>query len=799
MGKVSELLKKLTIEEKLNLLVGRDVWQTYNVDRLDIPSIFLSDGPHGLRKQLGDGDHLGINESIACTCFPTSATIVNSWDRDLGIKLGSALGQEAKQLGVNVILGPGMNIKRNPLCGRNFEYFSEDPVLSGKMAGSYITGIQSQNVAGTLKHFAVNNQELKRMSDNSVIDTRTMREIYLKGFEIAIKESKPYVVMSSYNKLNGIYTNEHKELLDTILRKEWGFDGMVVTDWGGGNDVVEGVKNGCNLEMPSTFGDSYKQLLQAYNDKKITNQEIDKRVEELLKVILKLTKDRVEITKEIPQAMIDEHRLIAKEAAEKSIVLLKNDENILPLKSTTKVGLIGDFADKSRYQGEGSSLVNAIDVDSMLSTVKGQDFNFIGYEQGYIRNKKTNKELIDRAKELASRVDVVVLCVGLEEIMESEGMDRRHMRIGQSHVELLVELAKVNKNIVTVLSGGSAVEMPWIDYTKGLVHGFLGGVAGGEAMWNILTGKVNPSGKLAETYPIEYADTPSYNYWQKNQATSEYRESIFVGYRYFDTANKKVRFPFGFGLSYTTFKYSDIKYAKNSITLTIKNTGKVVGSEIVQIYVGKKESEIFRANKELVAFEKVNLAAKESKTITIKLDDSAFQFFNIEKNSWDIENGTYQIMVGASVEDIKETINVEIKGSKINGLYNKEKLSNYYNMDIEFISDNQFKELLQTNIPDPNWNTNELLEMNSCLSQMSYAKRWYGRFAWWLISKLRDRSIKNGKPDLNLFFISNQTFRGIAKLTNGAVTMKMSEQILSMVNGHFFKGLGGLFKAMRNK
>ena len=599
---IKKLLQEMTTEEKAAFLSGKNVWQTRDFKRLGIPSIFCSDGPHGIRKQAGAGDHLGLNASLPATCFPTAATIANSWDEELGEELGAALGEEASVQDVNVLLGPGLNIKRSPLCGRNFEYFSEDPYLSGKMAASYIRGIQSQGVYACPKHFAVNSQELRRMAMDSVLDERTLREIYLTGFEIAVKEGHPGSIMSSYNEVNGVYANENKHLLQDILRKEWGFDGIVITDWGGSNDHVQGVAAGSNLEMPAPGLDSAREILQALKEKKLTMEELDSCVEDLLKAVMTLSakakNKKTSFSKE-------EHHELAKKAAEQSAVLLKNIDNILPLAPGTKVAVIGDFAVEPRYQGAGSSMVNPTKLETMEQVMRNYDLEVVGICRGYQRSGEEDAVMKKEALDLAANADVVIYCFGLDELSESEGLDRPHMRIPQNQIELLKAIVQVNENVTGILSAGAAVEMPWHNCCKAILHGYLYGQAGAGAMMNILTGKVNPSGHLNETYPLSYEDTPAFRYFPSAQRISQYRESIYIGYRYFATGKVKVQYPFGYGLSYTTFEYSNIKATEKGVEFTLTNTGKYDGAEVAQLYVGLPNAIVFRPEKELKGFKKV--------------------------------------------------------------------------------------------------------------------------------------------------------------------------------------------------
>ncbi|MEY8420811.1 glycoside hydrolase family 3 C-terminal domain-containing protein [Oscillospiraceae bacterium 44-5] len=783
MLKHEDIVKQMTLEEKCFLLSGKDFWQTRPLERLGIHSMTLSDGPHGVRKQAGAGDQLGLNPSLPATCFPTAATIANSWDPALGEEIGGCLGEEAASQGVGVLLGPGLNIKRSPLCGRNFEYFSEDPYLAGKMAAGYIRGIQKNGVSACPKHFAVNSQELRRMASNSVLDERTLREIYLTGFEIAVKEGGAKSIMSSYNEVNGVYANENYHLLQEILRDEWGFDGFVVSDWGASNDHVEGVRAGSHLEMPTTGGDSDLELVQAVRDGKISEEIINQRVDEILDVILPVT-EAVKKYEGKPFDIEAHHRMAMKAAGE-SIVLLKNEGNILPLKKGTKVAVIGECAQKARYQGGGSSVVNPTKLDHTMEVIGNFELDVAGFEPGYFRNGKSTPAMQSAAAQLARKAEVVLLYLSLD---EAEGIDRDHMRLSQGQLELIDAVAAVNSNVVAVMSAGSAVEMPWLPQCKALIHGYLCGQAGASSVLKALVGEINPSGKLAESYPVKYEDVSSAPYFPAKQRTAEYREGLYVGYRYFETANVPVLFPFGFGLSYTTFEYSDLKVSDKEATFTIKNTGKMDGAEIAQLYVSKLSSEVFRPAKELKGFQKVFLKAGESKTVAIPLDDKAFRYFNVKTNQFEVEGGEYQILIGASVADIKLSGSVSVAGTNAPNPYDKKILADYYTGSIKAISDVEFENLLGHPIPDGSWSGT--LTMNDALCQMYYAKSGLARLVYKILTHFLNKSIEKGEPSLNLMFNYNMPFRGIAKMTGGMCTMEMAEGILIMVNGHFFKGLG---------
>ena len=546
---IDTCIQEMTLAEKATLLQGKTNWTTNSIPRLGVPSIFVADGPHGLRKQAGSEDHLGLNASVPATCFPTAATMANSWNPELGEELGSALGQEAAANNVHVVLGPGLNMKRSPLCGRNFEYFSEDPYLAGKMAAAYIRGIQERGVGACPKHFAVNSQELRRMSVDAVVDERTLREIYLTAFEIAVKEGNPKTIMTSYNSVNGTYANENVHLLREILRDEWGFDGFVMTDWGGSNDHVAGVRAGSSLEMPYPGPDSALALIQAVEEGKLDEAVLDERVRELLTVVVDTYDSVIHAAKIFDRH--GHHRLAEKCAAE-SIVLLEND-GILPLKPDTRVAVIGEFAEKPRYQGAGSSLVNPTMMTNLYQWLSETPAAVTEYVPGYRRGQTgVDPRLISQAVKAAIEAEVVLLCIGLDELSECEGADREHMELPENQLALLEEVCQVNPNVVLVLSGGSPFVLPEGNY-RAVIHGYLGGQAGAAAMARALVGEVNPSGHLAETWPVSLEDTPTAGNFPSLNFTALHKEGMYIGYRYYETANVPVRYPFGHGLSYTSF------------------------------------------------------------------------------------------------------------------------------------------------------------------------------------------------------------------------------------------------------
>ncbi len=790
--KYESIISKMTLEEKALMMSGKNTWQTVDFEKYGIPSMTMSDGPHGLRRQAGAGDHLGLNASLPATCFPTAATVANSWDEELGEEIGAALAEEAATMDVNVILGPGLNIKRSPLCGRNFEYFSEDPYHAGKMAAAYVRGMQSQGGSACPKHFAVNSQELRRMANDSVVDERTFREIYTTGFELAVKEGKAKAIMSAYNEINGVYANENSHLLQEILVDEWGFDGCVISDWGGSNDHALGVQNGSHLEMPGTGKSGMRDIVKAVQAGTLKEEVLDQRLDELLSLIF-ATHSTTEKAKGTTFD-IEAHHKLARKAAEESIVLLKNQDNILPLKPGTKVAVIGDFARKPRYQGAGSSLVNpAKEPEVILDMIGEYDIVMVSYEQGYVRNRPPKMDLLRKAKEAAKGADVVLFFGGLDEISESEGLDRTHMMMPEAQGMLIDELSTVNENLVVVLSAGSAIEMPWHQYVKGIVHGYLGGQAGASAMLNVLTGKVNPSGRLNETYPIHYEDTPCYHYYPGKERSSEFREALYVGYRYYTTIDKKVRYPFGYGLSYTKFRYYNLKVNEQGVTFGIENTGDVAGAEVAQLYIGKKSDTVFRPVRELKGFKRVVLAPGEETEVTIPFDDKTFRFFDTRTNTWEIESGEYQIMIGTDAETMQLQAPMQVNGTVAEGPYRRDKMPEYFSGKVKVVGDEAFEQLYGRQIPDGSWSGE--IGMNDAVCQLYYGKGIIGKIFYGVLRLMLKISEWQGKPNLNVLFNYNMPIRGYAKMTGGFVTMEMARALTEMANGHRIKGTAHLIRA----
>lgn len=788
MLKNQHLIDQLSLKQKAALLSGASEWQSFGV-KGKFPSIFMSDGPLGLRKQEGAGDHLGLNASVPATCFPSPAGLANSWDPQVTEMVGQAIGTEAKARDVQVVLGPGLNIKRNPRCGRNFEYMSEDPYLAGKMGAGMIRGIQKNGTKACPKHFAANNQELRRMASNSVIDERTFRELYTENFEIAVKEGRPGAIMTSYNEINGTYANENHHLLQDILRHEFGFKGFIVTDWGGDNDHVKGVTNGSDLAMPTQGANGPLEIVKAVQDGKLSEETVNERVDEMLSAVLSSTAMHPD---DQPQIDWDHQHQVAKRAAEKAIVLLKNDQHLLPLAPKTKVAVIGDFAQKPRYQGAGSSLVNAHHLETIVDQIPESGLASVGFAQGYRRNSASDPELVAEAKQIAQKADVVLFFGGLDEIAESEGLDRSTLDMPANQVALIKELTKVGKPVVVCLSAGSSVTMPWLDDVDAVLDGYLGGEAGASAMLDAITGKVNPSGKLAETYPMKYSDVPFGEDYPQADRNSYYKEGLFVGYRYYSTAKVPVRFPFGFGLSYTTFAYSNLKVNDEGVSFDLTNTGDVAGEEIAQLYVGKKDSNLIRPVRELKGFVKVELQPGETKHVQIAFDDKTFRFWDVKTNAWQVEGGTYQIMVGANVNDIKLQAEVQEQGTVETST--NPALAAYQNCQLDQVTDQTFAVLLGHDLPRNDFQPGQALQKNDTLGQLQMARGWLGRRIGHVLASRLAKSQAAGKPDLNILFLYNMPFRAIAKMTGGQVDLAMVDDMLTSVNGHLWTGAGRLIR-----
>ena len=790
--KNAEIIAKLNLEQKCALLSGAGTFTTRGYQKAGVPAITLSDGPNGVRKQAGAADHLGLNPSVPATCFPTAATVACSWDPALGEEIGRAMGEEAAAQEVSVLLGPGLNTKRSPLCGRNFEYFSEDPYLSGKMAAAYVRGIQSEGIAACPKHFAANSQELRRMASDSVLDERTLRELYLTGFEIVVKESAPKTIMSSYNLVNGTYANENAHLLQEILRGDWGFTGAVVTDWGGSNDHALGVKNGSTLEMPAPGGDAVRELLAAVQSGKISEADVDARLDELLTLVLDTS---AAVQKHSRSFDADAHHALARRAAAESTVLLQND-GILPLAADTKVAILGDFAETPRYQGAGSSAVNSLKVDTVLENLAQSGLRVLGFAPGFDRRGMADAAKEAEAVALAKQADVAVLFLGLDEIKESEGLDRTDMKLADNQIALLKAVQQANPNTVVVLNAGSSLETPWLTHCRAVVYGALGGQAGAGAVLDVLTGKLNPCGKLAETWANCYEDTPVKDNFAGAGRTVQYREGLYVGYRYYQTAGVPVAFPFGHGLSYTSFAYSDLKASADGVTLTVTNTGDRAGAEIVQLYVAKPDAKIFRPAQELKGFAKVPLRPGESRTVVIPLDDKAFRYWNIQTDRWEIEGGQYELRVGASCADIRLAAAVEIAGTDAPDPYAGKTLPHYRTGSVQNVPDAEWETLLGHAIPQDTIK----IDRNMTLGELNHSRSPLGWLIWAVLTALLNASYKKGKPDLNILFQYNMPLRALAKMTGGAISMGMVDGLVMELQGFWIIGLVRIiYEAVKNQ
>lgn len=771
------------------MLSGASEWDSRGNERAGIPSFVMSDGPHGVRRQLGAGDHLGLGQSKPATCFPTAGTVANSWDPALAEQMGEALGKEAHDLDVNVLLGPGLNIKRNPLCGRNFEYYSEDPQVAGHMAAGLVKGIQSNGISACPKHFAVNSQELRRQASNSVIDERTMREIYLTAFEITVREAHPWTIMTSYNEVNGVYAHENKHLLQEILRDEWGFDGMVVSDWGGSNSAVDAVKAGGSLEMPSPGFTSVRELVGAVQAGTLAEADLNARAAEVAK-IARLTKTegvgRDDLLKDDIAAA---HHAVARHVAENSSVLLKNVDGTLPLPAGVNVAVVGDMAKVARFQGSGSSKVNATREENLLDELtRTEGVNVAGYAQGYDRQGAKNQGLIDEAVALAGKADVVVAVVGLDERSESEGLDRSTMAIPQVQNDMVDALVATGKPVVIVLIAGSPVELPWYDGVSAILYIGLSGQAGASATANALTGKVNPSGHLAETWPIQYADAPNSGWYPAIGRDAIYREGPFVGYRYYTTAGVPVRFPFGYGLSYSSFSYADLKVDDNGVEFTVTNDSDVPGATVAQLYVRGPQGGVLRPDRELKGFAKVQLDAHESKTVRIDFDRYTFRHFDTESNAWHVESGEWTLMVGANVEDILLTATHEVKGD-VDPKPADPALGSYLTGKVKEVTDGEMTALFGHWVTAPGKPVT--FGANDPISSWVDSKGFVARTVAKVLTN-REKSVreKAGQPDLNTLFILNMPPRAMSKMTQGMIDSAMVQAIVKIANRHTFRGIG---------
>lgn len=785
-----EIIKKMTLEQKAAFVSGLDYWHTQGSADLGLPSINITDGPHGLRKKNENkkaSDGIGLGNSVPATCFPPASATACSWDPELIRLAGEALGEECLKEKVSVVLGPGMNIKRAPTCGRNFEYFSEDPLLAGKMAAGLVKGVQSKGIGTSLKHYACNSQEAYRMIVDEVVDERALREIYLAAFEIAVKEASPWTVMNSYNRINGEYASQNEYLQKKVLRDEWGFDGLIVTDWGSSVDRIPGLNFGTDLEMPSSGGYNTKKIIDAVNNGELSEDVLNERADTVIDLIIK---SKPALDKGCDFSF-DDHHAVARKVAEGSMVLLKNDDGILPLKQGAKVAVIGELAAAPRFQGAGSSVINPTRLDNALEELKKLGVD-VTYAKGYEKSKnEINDALFTEAKNAAKNADIALVFVGLTEEFEGEGYDRMNIEMPSSHNELVSEIAKVNPNTAVVLAGGSVINLPWINEVKALLDSRLGGQATGSAVANILTGKVNPSGKTSETYPLSYEENPTFGNYPGGPVTSEHRESIYIGYRYYDKAKKEVLFPFGYGLSYTKFEYSDISVSAENITdadeltvkFKVKNIGDVDGAEVTQLYVGDIESTIYRAVKDLRAFEKVFLKAGEEKEVTFTLSKRDFAFFNVYSGDYQVESGEFAVLVGASSRDIKlmKMVNVTSSDTTVIPDY-RASAPAYYTADKDGMTGAQFEAVLGRALPSAERDTSKPIDIYCCLDDARHTK-WGGRICR-LIEGLMAKmgSDANGDGKMIAAMATQIPIRNFIAMSMGVFSVGMADGLLMILN-----------------
>lgn len=791
--KYKELIEKMTLEEKASLCSGADFWHTKGIERLGIPSMMLTDGPHGLRKQPDKADHLGLNGSLPATCFPTASALASSWDEELISRVGQCIGKEAAGEDVSVVLGPGLNIKRDPLCGRNFEYFSEDPYLAGKLAAAMVRGIQSQGVSACVKHYAVNSQETGRMGMNEVVDERALREIYLEGFRYAVTEGRPGCLMTSYNRVNGVFANENMHLLRDILRNEWGYEGMVVTDWGGNNDRVAAIKAGCSLEMPASGGITDAQIVRAVKSGELDERLLDEAVDRYLSLLYS-TRPALGKGKRFNYSL---HHQTAREAAARCAVLLKNEGRILPLKKGQSVAVIGDFAALPRYQGAGSSLINPTKLDCALEALKESGLDIAGYAQGFLRSGGKSEKLKVQALDLAEQAEVCLLFLGLDEGRETEGKDRSNMRLAENQLELLKELYSAGHKIAVVLSAGAPVELPWAEMPKAILMAYLGGQAGGGAIADLVSGKISPSGKLAESFPLCYSDCPTAGYYPGRELSAEHRESLYVGYRYYDTAKKPVAFPFGHGLTYSRFEYSDLEVNGRELCFRLKNIGLVKAAETAQVYISSPDCPLFHPEKELKAFAKVELEPGEERFVRLKLDEHAFAHYSVEKGAWLEFPGLYKIQVGASSRDIRLRKSYVIEGEKA-AQQSCESLPHYRQGNVQAVPDDEFEALLGRPLPPERWDRDAPAGPEDTISR-DRNKPGMGRLAYSSLNIARKALAAAGKGAAanNIQFIMDMPYNKLQRMSGGIVTEGALEGYLDMLNGHVIKGGVKAIKALR--
>ncbi|HOE69932.1 MAG TPA: glycoside hydrolase family 3 C-terminal domain-containing protein [Brevefilum sp.] len=799
MPNIQQLIAEMTLEEKASLCSGLNLWYTKPVERLGIPSIMVTDGPHGLRKQVEVNDMGGLSDSYPATCFPTASALAATWDRELVQQVGVALGEECRQERVSVLLGPGANIKRSPLCGRNFEYFSEDPFLSGEIARSHILGVQSQGVGTSLKHFATNNQEYRRMTIDAVIDTRALHEIYLAGFEIAVRETQPWTIMGAYNRLNGTYCCENPLLLNEILRERWGFQGIVITDWGAMNTRVTALKSGLELEMPGPADANDTRIVEAVRSAELDISVLDQAAERILEMVYKAQP----VLAEDARFDQDAHHTLARRVAAEGSVLLKNAGEILPLEKTARIALLGGFSKHPRYQGAGSSLINPLRLDNLhdeMVRIAGPEN--IAYAPGYPgQGLIFDADLLNEAVHLAQTADVVVVHVGLPDTFEVEGMDRDHLKLPESHNRLVEAICAVHDKVVVVLSNGAPVEMPWVDQVEAVLEGYLGGQAGGGGLADVLYGLVNPSGKLAETFPLRLEDLPCHAYFPGGPKTVEYRESLFVGYRFFETVDKPVLFPFGHGLSYTTFAYEDLRLSHSTLTdqetltvrLTLRNTGARAGKEVVQVYINPESPTAFRPKMELKGFEKVALQPGESREVSITLGRRAFAHFSTALNDWQVEPGNYRILVGSSSRDIHLEGAVQLTATQTPvSIPERDRVPAYVNFPSDaHIARADFEALLGRPTPNNTISEREPATINTPLADLQHS--FIARQLKKIVQKEIETMSEDNPDSPNTLMVSammlDAPLRTILMFGGDKLNQTMMDGLILMINRRFIKGL----------
>ena len=805
MQDIQHIIAKMTLEEKTSLCSGKDMWRLKSIERLGVSSIMVADGPHGLRKQPEDAGIAGLNTSLPATCFPTASALAATWNRDLIYQVGQALGDACLYEKVSMLLGPGVNIKRSPLCGRNFEYYSEDPFLAGELASSFILGVQNQGVGASLKHFAANNQEYRRMTSDSIVDERALREIYLLPFEIAVKKAQPWTVMCSYNRINGTYASEHRQLMTDILRDEWGYKGLVLTDWGAMNDPVLALKAGVDLEMPGAPNGNQAQIVAAVQAGELDQANLDRSVERILELVQKAQAAQ---PSNAPLDLDAQHAL-ARRVAGEGVVLLKNENDLLPLPENARIALVGRFAKHPRYQGAGSSLVNPTRLENLHDElIKMVGEANLQYAPGYDEKGGSNEDLLQKAVEVAQKADVVVVCAGLTEMDEIEGIDRRHMRLPPGHNMLIERLSAAHQKVVVVLSNDSPVEMPWVQAVPAILEAYLGGQAGGGAVADILLGKVNPSGKLAETFPLTLEDTPAQPY-PGGPVTVPYYESLYVGYRYYDSAQIEVLFPFGHGLSFTSFAYRDLEVAQEgetvSVSFKIQNTGERIGKEIAQLYVGDVHASNFRPDKELKGFTKVELEPGQERHVPIQLDRRAFAFYDAHSHTWVVEEGEFEILVGASSRDIRLSAVIHINGDKGKARpEDKTRLAEYFHPTKERgfrrgFRQLEFEALLGKPLPPNEITGKGNFTLNTPLEDMTVtiAGRLFHRLISYFSAKMTDIADDTPTGAMVRASLRENPLRSLL-MPGSPLTRPQIEAILMIINGQFLKGIQTLIKTRRN-